>query len=78
VAGLHGGEQPEISQHRDCPGAHRNGPLVAAGVGLPALFGSAAVAAVIVGGLSLVFAAGTRQLPLLFGPAGRSGKREAR
>ena len=49
-----------------------------AGAGLPVLYGFAAVAAVIVGGLSFVFAAGTRQLPLLLRPASGSGKRAAR
>src|SRR5499427_7504275 len=55
--------------------AFGTGPLVDAGVGLPALFGFAAIAAVIMGGLS--FALARRTHPAAAAPAPRTEERQA-
>jgi predicted MFS family arabinose efflux permease len=54
--------------------AFGTGPLVDAGVGLPALFGFAAIAAVIMGGLS--FALARRTHPAAAAPAARTEERQ--
>ena len=55
--------------------AFGTGPLVDAGVGLPALFGFAAIAAVIMGGLSFVLA--RKSQPALADPSPRAQERRA-
>lgn len=56
--------------------AFGTGPRVDAGVGRPALFGFAAIAAVIMDGLSFVLAARTCQPPPRSPPAHNSGRPE--
>jgi hypothetical protein len=55
--------------------AFGTGPLVDAGVGLPTLFGFAAIAAVIMGGLS--FALARRSPPTVTVPSPRAQERQA-
>jgi hypothetical protein len=56
-------------------GAFGAGPLVDAGVGLPTLFGFAAIAAVIMGGLSFVLA--PKSQPTAAVPSPRAQQRQA-